>query len=47
MPKWMITGKNLLFTKEIQKGNLVSMFRPVTCLPLMWNLLTGILAEKL
>ena len=47
MPKWMVTGKTLLCTKEIQKGNLVSSFRPVTCLPLIWNLLTGILAEKL
>ena len=27
--------------------NLVSNFRPITCLPLIWKLLTGILAEEL
>ena len=43
----MVIGKTLLCIKEIQKGNLVSDFRPVTCLPLIWKLLKGILAEKL
>ena len=43
----MVTGKTLLCIKEIQKGNLVSNFRPITCLPLIWKLLTGILAEEL
>ena len=45
--KWMITGKTLLRIKEIQKGIFVSNFRPVTCLPLIWKLLTGILTEEL
>ena len=43
----MVTGKTLLCIKEIQKGNLVSNFRPITCPPLIWKLLTGILAEEL
>ena len=43
----MVTGKTLLCIKEIQKGNFVSIFRPITCLPLIWKLLTGILAEEL
>ena len=47
LPKWMVTGKTLLCIKEIQKGNLVSNFRPITCPPLIWKLLTGILAEEL
>ena len=47
LPKWMVTGKTLLCIKEIQKGNLVLNFRPITCLPLIWKLLTGILAEEL
>ena len=47
MSKWMVTGKTLLCIKEIQKGNLVSNFRPITWLPLIWKLLTGILAEEL
>ena len=44
LPKWMVTGKTL---KKTQKGNLVSNFGPVTCLPLIWKLLTDILAEEL
>ena len=47
LPKWMVTGKTLLCIKEIQKGNLVSNFRPITCLPLIWKLLTSILAEEM
>ena len=43
----MVTGKTLLCIEEIQKGKLVSNFRPITCLPLIWKLLTGILAEEL
>ena len=43
----MVTGKTILCMKEIQKGNLVSNFRPITCLSLIWKLLTGILAEEL
>ena len=43
----MVTGKSLLCIKEIQKGNLVSSFRPIICLPLIWKLLTGILAAEL
>ena len=43
----MITGKTLLCIKEIQKGNLVSNFKPITFLPLIWKLLTGRLAEEL
>ena len=47
VPEWMTTGKTLLCVKEVEKGNLVSNFRPITCLPLMWKLLTGILAEEM
>ena len=47
LPKWMVTGNTLPCIKEIQKGNLLSNFRQITHLPLIWNLLTGILAEEL
>ena len=43
----MVTRKTLLCIKEIQKGNLVSNFIPITCLTLIWKLLTGFLAEEL
>ena len=29
------------------KGNSVENFRPITCLPLMWKLLTGIVSEDM
>ena len=47
VPSWMDTGKTLLCVKELEKGNAVANFRPITCLPLLWKLLTGILAEEL
>ena len=47
VPSWMVTGKTLLCVKELEKGNAVANFRPITCLPLLWKLLTGILAEEL
>ena len=43
----MVTGKTLFCIKEIQKGNLVSNFSPITCLPLLWKLLTGAIPEEL
>ena len=47
IPVWMVTGKTLLCVKEVDKGNVVTNFRPITCLPLIWKLLTGIIAEEL
>ena len=42
----MTKGRTCLIQKDENKGNDVSNFRPITCLPLMWKLLTGILAEE-
>ena len=42
----MVTGKTLLCVKELEKGSAVANFRPITCLPLLRKLLTGILAEE-
>ena len=47
VPIWMVTGKTLLCVKEIEKGNIMSNFRPITCLPLLWKLLTAVLADEL
>ena len=47
VPIWMVTGKTLLCVKEIEKGNTVSNFRPITYLPLLWKLLTAVLADEL
>ena len=33
--------------KDPTKGNAVDNFRPISCLPLLWKLMTGILAESM
>ena len=47
VPSWMVTGKTILCVKELGKGNAVANFRPITCFPLLWKLLTEILAQEL
>ena len=45
IPGWMTTGRTVLCQKDKQKGNVVENYRPISCLPLMWKLLTGIMAD--
>ena len=47
VPSWMTKGRTCLILKDKSKGNIVSNYRPITCLPLMWKLLTGIIAEEI
>ena len=37
----------MLMQKYKAKGNIASNYRPITCLPLVWKLLTGILADEI
>ena len=46
VPRWMTKRRTSLILKDESKGNIVTNFRPITCLPLMWRLLTGIIGEK-
>ena len=46
IPSWITYGKTVLCQKDPVKGNSVENFRPITCLPLMWKLLTGIISES-
>ena len=46
-PEWMTTGRTALIQKDQEKGNVASNYRPITCLPVMWKLLTGIISEDL
>ena len=46
-PDWLTFGKTVLCLKDPKKGNAVENFRPITCLPIMWKLMTGIIAESL
>ena len=43
----MTTGRTALVQKDKSKGNGASNYRPITCLPIMWKLLTGIISERL
>ena len=47
VPIWMTTGNTNLILKDISKGNIVSNFRPITCLPMMWKVLAGVIANSL
>ena len=46
-PKWMTVRKTVLCQKEPSKGNAVDNYRPMSCLPLMWKLMTGTIAESI
>ena len=46
-PEWMSTGRTALVQKDKSKGNVANNYRPITCLPVMWKLLTGIISEML
>ena len=45
MPSWVTTGRTSLLQKDKSKGNVASNYRPITCLPLMSKLVTGVIAD--
>ena len=45
LPKWLTNGRTTLIQKDPTKGNAPSNYRPITCLPTTWKLLSGILAD--
>ena len=47
IPEWMTKGRTVLLIKDKAKGNAVGDYRPITSLPIMWKVLTGIKAEDL
>ena len=42
----MTKGKTTLIQKDPEKRNVASNYRSIACLPLMWKLLTSVMAEK-
>ena len=40
LPDWLTYGRTVLCQKDRTKGNAVDNYRPISCLPLMWKLLT-------
>ena len=47
VPEWLTKGTTTLIMKDKNKGAEVTNYRPITCLPMMWKLLTGILSEEI
>jgi len=47
LPEWLTVGRTVLCQKDAVKGNAAENYRPISCLPLMWKLLTGIISEHL
>ena len=47
VPDWMTTCRTVLLLNDKSKGNEVRNYRPITCLPLMWKLITEIVAEEI
>ena len=47
VPSWLTRGRTSLLQKDQSKGNVASNYRPISCLPLMWKLLTGVIADQI
>ena len=47
VPSWFTKGRTALVQKDKRKGNIASNYRPVTCLPLMWKLLSDLIADQI
>ena len=47
LPVWMSFEKTVLCQKDPAKGSAVDNYRAISCLPLMWKLITGMLAERI
>ena len=43
----MTRGRTSFLQKDKSKGNVASNYRPITCLPLMWKLWTGVIANQI
>ena len=46
-PGWMTKGRTVLIQKDNSKGIEQSNYRPITCLPLVWKLLTGLISDEI
>ena len=43
----MTKGRTVLIQKDKSKGTFASNYRPITCLPLCWNILTALLTDEI
>ena len=47
VPSWLLGGRTSLLQKDKSKGNIASNYRPITGFPLMWKLLTFVVAYQI
>ena len=47
VPGWLTSGRTSFLQKDDSKGNIVSNCRLITCLQLMWKLLTGVITDQI
>ena len=47
VPEWMTKGKTTLIQKDPTKGTAPISYRPITCLPMMWKILTAQIREEI
>ena len=47
VPSCLTKGRNALLQKDKSKCNIASNYRPITCLPLMWKLLSGVIENQI
>ena len=45
--EWMTKGKTTIIQKDPSKGTAPNNYRPITCLPMMWKILTAQIREKI
>ena len=43
----MTTGRTVLIQKDKTKGTAPGNYRPITCLPIVWKLMTSMVAEEI
>ena len=46
LPAWMLSGKTSLILENAEKGPIASNYRPITCLPAIWKLLSRIIGSR-
>ena len=47
VPSWLTKRRTFLLQKHKIKDNISSNYTPITCLPLMWKLLLGVIADQI
>ena len=47
VPEWVTKGRTTLIQKDPNKGTAPNNYRPITCLPMMWKILTAQMREEI